>query len=165
MRGTIIEHVCNNGKKSWGYSFFAGRNESGKRIQRVKRGYAKKGEAEEALRTAIDELGQAPPVEQTIPTFAEFFERWDKECFSRECSRKTAERYRELGRYTRSSFSALCLSTSSIRCNWLAVSISFRIKAAASPKPIRKDGRSLQKPFATSPFWFRIAWSRRSIGI
>jgi integrase len=99
VRGTIIEHVCKNGKKSWGYTFFAGRDENGKRLQKVKRGFAKKGEAEEALRTAIDELSEAPPVKQTVPTFAEFFERWDKECFSRECSRKTAERYRELGRY------------------------------------------------------------------
>ena len=34
-----------------------------------------------------------------MPTFAGFFERWDKESFSRECAPKTAERYRELGQY------------------------------------------------------------------
>jgi integrase len=99
MRGTIISHTTKTGRKSWGYSFFAGRDENGKRIQKVKRGFSKKGEAEEALRKAIEERERAPAVERAIPTFAEFFDRWHREVASRECARKTAERYAELTRY------------------------------------------------------------------
>jgi integrase len=97
MRGTIISRTGKDGKKQWGYSFFAGRDEAGKRIQKLKRGFAKKGDAEDALRTAIEEHQKTPASERTIPTFAEFFERWFMECAKRKCAPKTAERYHELG--------------------------------------------------------------------
>src|SRR5215469_15657950 len=98
MRGTIISRVAKGRKKSFGYSFFAGRDENGKRIQKVKRGFATRAEAEEALRRAIADH-QKPVMERTMPTFAEFFERWQKEVVRRDCKRKTSERYYELGQY------------------------------------------------------------------
>src|SRR6516164_5808180 len=99
MRGTIISHTTKSGKKSWGYSFFTGRDETGKRIQKLRRGFAKKGDAEETLRQAIDDHQHTPAAERAVPAFAEFFERWYTECVTRECSPKTAERYHELGQY------------------------------------------------------------------
>jgi integrase len=97
MRGTIISRTTRKGKKSWGFSFFAGRDENGKRIQKVKRGFDKKGDAEEALREAIEEHQQAPAAERDMPTFAAHFERWHGDHVKRHCSPKTAERYYELG--------------------------------------------------------------------
>jgi hypothetical protein len=45
MRGSIIKYQPKNGKPTFGYSFVDGRDEkSGKRIQRVKRGFARKRE-------------------------------------------------------------------------------------------------------------------------
>ena len=97
MRGTIIEHTPKQGKKTFGYSLFLGRDASGKQLRLVKRGFAKESEAETALRKAIEERERTPAAERTISTFAEFFERWFTECAKRKCAPKTAERYHELG--------------------------------------------------------------------
>jgi integrase len=97
MRGTIISRIGKDGKKSWGYSFFVGRDEGGKRIQKVKRGFARKGEAEEALRAAIEGQGKAP--QRAMPTFKEFFLRWHREIVQRECQPKTAESYTQVSAY------------------------------------------------------------------
>jgi integrase len=97
MKGTTIRYTPKRGKPTFGYSFFAGRDNNGNRIQRVKRGFATKAEAEEALRKAIEEHKGTPVTLRTIPTFAEHFERWHAESVKRDCSPKTAERYYELG--------------------------------------------------------------------
>ena len=99
MRGTIIEHQPKRGKKTFGYSLFLGRDENGKQLRQLKRGFARKSDAEQALRDAILECQRTPEVERSMPTFAEFFERWHGECVARECAPKTVERYHELGQY------------------------------------------------------------------
>jgi hypothetical protein len=38
-----------------------------------------------------------PVNQRAMPTFAESFRRWHKECITRKCGRKSAERYLELG--------------------------------------------------------------------
>lgn len=102
MRGTIISRVDKSGRKSWGYSFFAGRDESGKRIQKVKRGFAKRGDAEKALAAALEGHLQPVPPEQKpdpeVPTFEAFFKIW-MESYKAKCAPKTRERYVELGAY------------------------------------------------------------------
>jgi len=113
MRGTLIEHQPKRGKKTFGYSIFLGRDEKGKQLLRVKRGFAKKSEAEDALRDAITQL-QNPTVPQepittaamehtvtlepSCPTFAVFFDFWIKN-YKSKCAPKTLERYWELGAY------------------------------------------------------------------
>jgi hypothetical protein len=99
MRGTIIEHQPKRGKKTFGFSLYLGRDESGKQLRQVKRGFARKTDAEQALRDAILERQRTPEVERTMPAFAEFFNRWHAECVARECAPKTIERYHELGQY------------------------------------------------------------------
>jgi integrase len=99
MKGTTIKYKPKKGKPSFGYTFFAGRDQNGKRIQKVKRGFGTKKEAEDALAKAIEEHKRIPALQRTVPTFAEFFERWHRECVKRECAPKTAERYLELGQY------------------------------------------------------------------
>jgi integrase len=99
MRGTIIEHQPKKGKKTFGYSLFLGRDENGKQLRQVKRGFKREKDAQDALRKAIEEFQRTPAVERAMPTFAEFFGRWHGECVKRECAPKTAERYYELGQY------------------------------------------------------------------
>jgi integrase len=99
MKGTIIEHTPKRGKKTFGYSLFLGRDENGKQLRQVKRGFAREKDAHEALRKAIEEHERTPTTERAVPTFREFFERWHTECVKRECAPKTAERYHELGQY------------------------------------------------------------------
>src|SRR5215472_14414183 len=98
MRGTIIEHTPKRGKKTFGYSLFLGRDENGKQLRQVKRGFKRKKDAQEALRKAIEERECMPAVERSVPTFREFFERWHSDK-KRHCAPKTAERYYELGQY------------------------------------------------------------------
>jgi integrase len=105
MRGTIIEHTPKRGRKTFGYSLFLGRDESGKQLRQVRRGFKREKDAQEALRAAIEELQHAPAVERTMPSFAQFFERWHSDK-KRHCAPKTAERYSELGQYAIKLFSA-----------------------------------------------------------
>jgi integrase len=99
VKGTTIKYTPKRGKPTFGYSFFAGRGENGKRIQRLKRGFATRAEAEEALRRAIADHQKIPTPERTMPTFAEFFERWHNEVVMRAHSPKTSERSHQLGQY------------------------------------------------------------------
>jgi integrase len=104
MKGTTIKYTPKRGKPTFGYTFFAGRDENGKRIQKLKRGFATKGEAEEALRQAIADHQKSPAIERDMPTFAAFFARYHGECISRECAPKTVERTEELARYATALF-------------------------------------------------------------
>ena len=99
MTGTLTKRTKRNGSVSWGYSFFAGRDETGKRIQRTKSGFATKREASDALRKAIAEHQAGPAAVAPLVTFSEFFERWMSEYAGRRCAPTTLQRYRQLGAY------------------------------------------------------------------
>jgi integrase len=99
MKGTIIRHQPKRGRKTFGYSLFLGRDENGKQLRQLKRGFKREKDAQDALRKAIEELEHAPAVERKMPTFGEFVERWHSECVKRECAPKTAERAYELSQY------------------------------------------------------------------
>jgi integrase len=103
MTGSITKHVQKNGRISWGYYFRAGKDANGKWIQETKQGFAKKGEAEEALRQAI-EGAKAEPAARDPRCFAEFFDAWIREYAERKCEPKTTERYVELGEYAKRHF-------------------------------------------------------------
>jgi integrase len=100
VKGTTIKYTPKRGKPTFGYTFFAGRDESGKRIQRVKRGFATKAEAEQALRKAIEERKGSPTApEDSTRTLNEIFEEWMRNRVRRECTPRTAEAYQEQGGY------------------------------------------------------------------
>jgi integrase len=99
VRGTIIEHTPKRGRKTFGYSVFLGRDEAGKQLRQVRRGFKREKDAQNALHKAIEELEHVPAIERAMPTFAEFVERWHTECVKRECAPKTAERAYELCQY------------------------------------------------------------------
>jgi integrase len=98
MKGTILTHQPKKGRKTFGYSLFLGRDETGKQLRQVRRGFAREKDAHDALHKAIEEWEHTPAAERIMPTFAEFFTRWhaDKQ---RHTAPKTAERYGELGQY------------------------------------------------------------------
>ena len=98
MNGTITARQTKKGK-SWGYSFFAGRDAAGKRIQVTKSGFETKREASDALRRALADQAAGAAVVKDSRTFAAFFQEWLTEVAGRRCSPKTLERYRELGAY------------------------------------------------------------------
>src|ERR1039458_10161289 len=54
MNGCVFKRQLKSGT-SWGYSFFAGRDQSGKRIQIFKSGFETKGAASKASRAAIED--------------------------------------------------------------------------------------------------------------
>ena len=104
MTGTLLTHKPKRGKKTFGYSIYLGRDENGKQLRKVKRGFARESEATQALALALLELHKAPAAESTMPTFKEFFWRWHRECAIRQYAPKTAERYGELGQYALKHF-------------------------------------------------------------
>jgi hypothetical protein len=70
-------------QKTFGDSLFSGRDENGKQLRKVKRGFTCESEAQQALRDAILEMRRKPEIEPAMPTFAEFFNRWHAEWVER----------------------------------------------------------------------------------
>ena len=113
MTGTTTKKRLKSGKVSWGYSYFAGW------VEQTAGGYGisgpKAGLKQSAKRSrmrcanAIEEHKRTPAAERTVPTFSEFFERYHRECISRECSPKTVERTQELAQYAIRLFGAASL--------------------------------------------------------
>jgi hypothetical protein len=70
----MIEHTPNHGKKTFGYSLFLGRDENGKQLREVRRGFACKADAAAALRAAIEQSQGAsrrlllPPRPWSVPS-------------------------------------------------------------------------------------------------
>jgi hypothetical protein len=100
MIGTITKRARRDGKPASGYSFFAGRSATGKRIQITKSGFDSRKAAADALRKAIEqyrsEAGRASPIR-----FTAFLDRWLDEYASHRCTPKTLERYRQLGQHAK----------------------------------------------------------------
>ena len=96
MTGTILKRKLPSGRISWGYIVDAGRDETGKRKQIAKKGFARKLDAESALAKILHERNEGTLVRPDPRTFAEFSETWLAEYAETSCAPKTAERYREL---------------------------------------------------------------------
>ncbi len=100
MKGTIISHQPKQGKKTFGFSLFLGRDENGKQLRQVRRGFAREKDAEEALRAAIEEHGKAPATPGNVEkSLNELFAEWMQNHVQRECTPRTAEAYQEQGAY------------------------------------------------------------------
>jgi integrase len=100
MKGCTFKRRLPSGSITWGYSIDAGKDEHGKRKQIFKSGFARKCDADDALRTILNE--KAADCELTKPepqTFGAFADEWFKEYAPRKCSPKTRERYRQLADY------------------------------------------------------------------
>src|SRR5215467_7458538 len=99
MTGMIIQHKPKIGRETFGYSLFLGRDENGKQSRKVRRGFATEKEAQKALREAIEEHGWPAEPERTMPTFAQFYERWHREVVMRMHGTKTYENSHQHAEY------------------------------------------------------------------
>jgi integrase len=98
MTGTITKRLRRGGTPAWGYSFFAGRTSSGKRIQITKSGFESRKEAGQALLLAIQQHRTGPATVSRLD-FGTFINRWLEEHAKHRCTPKTLERYTQLSRY------------------------------------------------------------------
>lgn len=98
MTGTITKRTRRDGKPAWGYSFFAGRNSAGKRIQITKSGFDTRKDAADALRKAIEQ-NRSDATNGSQMSFSTFLDRWLGEYARHRCTPKTLERYVQLGRH------------------------------------------------------------------
>ena len=98
MTGTITKRLRRDGKPAWGYSFFSGRTEAGKRIQITKSGFESRKEAAQALLLAIQERRPGTSAMSQID-FGTFINRWLEEHAKHRCTLKTFERYTQLSHY------------------------------------------------------------------
>jgi integrase len=98
MIGTITKRARQDGKLAWGYSFFAGRTSTGKRIQITKSGFDTRKEATEALRKAIEQRRLDGDGANHLTVNA-FVDRWLDEYAKHRCTAKTLERYVTLARH------------------------------------------------------------------
>jgi hypothetical protein len=99
MTGTIIQHKPKKGRKTFGYSIFLGRDETGKQLRQVRRGFSTEKEAQRALRDALEELERTPAPQRTMPTFREFYARWHQEVVMRMHGTKTYENSHQHAEY------------------------------------------------------------------
>lgn len=105
MNGTVYKRE--NG--AWAYSIYAGRTEEGKQKRIFKSGFKTKRAADDAKNAKLLEL-KAPPTPEPSPrTFEDFMNEWFEQHAKRNCSPKTAERYRQLWDYVKASVKAMRL--------------------------------------------------------
>ena len=91
MNGTITKNKLKSGRTSWGYVFDAGQTEQGKRCQVVRKGFATKHEADDALRDALANRNKGFDVQKDQVTFAVFFRTWLEQHGAAHWGKMTAE--------------------------------------------------------------------------
>ena len=96
MTGCTFKRKLPSGKISWGYVIDAGKDESGKRKQIFKSGFARKLDADVELAKLVNERNDGSLVRPDPRTFKEFAEDFLNEYADVSCAPKTAERYREM---------------------------------------------------------------------
>jgi integrase len=99
VNGCVFKRALPSGSITWGYSIDAGKDENGKRKQIFKSGFARKGDAQTALRQKLNQKDEGELVKPDPTTFAAFLQEWFKEHADRNCTPKTVERYHQLAAY------------------------------------------------------------------
>jgi integrase len=100
MTGTVWKRTTRAGKTVWAYVFDAGKDATtGKRLRPTKSGFRTRAEASTAMDEHQRRLQAGTEVLKDPRTVAEFFAEWFARHVSRNCSPKTAERYRQLAAY------------------------------------------------------------------
>ncbi len=102
----ITKYTLKNGRISWGYHFFAGRDATDRKRQQqfTKQGFRTKAEAEGALRTCMDEHGADLLVQKDPQTFGAFFEDWLIKHGGAHWSKKTMQCNRQHAAYALRKF-------------------------------------------------------------
>ncbi len=76
MTGCVFKRKRRSGTISWGYVIDAGRDETGKRRQIQKTGFARKADADTALTRLLNDRNEGNFIRPDPRTFAEFIEAW-----------------------------------------------------------------------------------------
>jgi integrase len=109
MNGCVFKRTLPSGSVTWGYSIDVGTDENGKRKQIYKSGFARKGDADTALRRQLAEKDEGELTKPDPQTLDAFVDEWFREYGIRKCSPKTLERYRELANYITSHLGSVKL--------------------------------------------------------
>lgn len=99
MKGCTFKRTLPSGAITWGYSIDIGKDEHGKRKQIFKSGFRLEREAIDALQKKLNQKSEGELVKPDPTTFAAFLQEWFREHAERNCTPKTAERYRQLSAY------------------------------------------------------------------
>ena len=97
--GSITKRKLSSGKLSWGFSFFAGRDEEGKRIQVTRSGFSTRKAAATALAAAVERHQQGLAVVRDGRSFGDFLRGWLDNHAARRVSPRTLEAYRQSADY------------------------------------------------------------------
>lgn len=163
VRGYALQKKGKRGKKSWGYSFRAGKDAAtGKWKWISKKGFTKQEDAEDAMRRAIAEY-QKNPNGNDPRTFSDFFDAYVREHCERHCEPTTVQGYMGKGEYAKRCFgdvplvklTALQIETS---LNKLRDHGGKKTKAEPrgrplSPKTVREIAAVVNATFNTAIRW------------
>jgi len=104
MKGSITKYtVKGSSRPKWRYRIRLGKDESGNRLREGRGGFAKEGEAREAMDKRIQEIKERPPE----ITLGQWVEKWIETYAVQRCQPKTLERYRQLAQYVISAESPI----------------------------------------------------------
>ncbi len=98
MKGSVQKKRLPSGTVVWQLQLDAGRDENGKRV-RISKNFPRKGDADGELARLVNERQEGAVVRPSPKTFRDFMTEWLSEHAEKHCSRKTAERYRQLAEY------------------------------------------------------------------
>ncbi|MGH9721917.1 MAG: tyrosine-type recombinase/integrase, partial [Bryobacteraceae bacterium] len=118
----------------------AGKDEKGKRKQIFKSGFAKKGDADRALRDVLNEKAAGDLVKPDPQSFAAFLDEWFAEYAARKCAPKTLERYKQLAEYIRPQLGAVAIQQLTAL---MLERVLNRLKDAGGYNPTTKKARPL----------------------
>src|SRR5437764_14356763 len=99
MNGTITKHTTKKNGTSYRYVFDAGRKPDGQRNQIVRKGFATKREAQQALRQAIGDCEKGVALKKDPRTFGGFFDEWLSHHGAAHWGKKTIETNRQRASY------------------------------------------------------------------
>jgi integrase len=101
MKGSITKYKVKGSRRPrWRFRISVGRDENGRRLYEAGAGFAKEGEAHDAMRKRFEEIrnkrSEAP---QSHRSLREWLTEWLDTYAPDRCQRKTLERYRQLADY------------------------------------------------------------------
>lgn len=103
MKGSVTKYsVAGSSRPKWRYRLRVGTDESGRELREGRGGFAKEGDAREAMRARIEEIANQKNARSPAPdgvTVGEWLTSWIESYAAQRCQRKTVERYRQLARY------------------------------------------------------------------
>jgi hypothetical protein len=159
VMGTITKNKLKRGRISWGYVCDAGRDSNGKRRQVVRKGFATKHEAANALRLALGDHEKGRKIQKGSQTFGEFFRGWLQQHGANHWTRMTAEQNDKRAAYAIKMFGDVPLQKlSPMR---IEQDLGFLLARGGRRTPEHPEGnRSRLKPFVKLRHSFLRRWIR-----